>query len=141
MFKAIADGFGYLFGLIGDMALYILNGLLKLLQPILDLVGGIFYFVYMLGVVLVKVLLLFVSIAKLLIGLLTGLFKTIVGFSYSGSSANIPSSYNETFSHLQSVFQTLQIDKIAYLLMVTVWIATAFAAVKIIGGNGGGASE
>lgn len=142
MFKAIADGFGYLFGFLGDMALWILNGLMKIFQPIIDFIGAIFYFIFMLGVLLVKVLSLFLSVAKLCIGLLTGLFKTVAGLSFSGSAAAIPNSYQSTFDHLQPVFVTLQIDKIAYLLMFTVWVATAFTATKIIGNmNGGGASD
>lgn len=140
MFKAIADGFGYLFGLLGDLGLFILSGLEKLFKPVLDFLGAIFYFLFKLGLVLVKVISLVISLAKLLIGLGIGLFKTIAGLSFSGTPTVLPASYQGVFAHLQPVFAQLQLDKLAYIFIFAIWIGTVYTAIKIIGGMRGGAA-
>lgn len=143
MFSAIADGFNYLFVHLGMLGTFILNGIWKLLQPLFDLIGAIFYFVYKLGVVLVKVIELVLGLARLLIGLTTGLFKTLAGLSYSGTAASpLPGAYTETIGQLQTIFTSLQFDKIAYVLTFGIWITTAIIALRLIGGmRGGGGSD
>lgn len=138
MFTAIADGFDKLFSWLGSLFSFLLDGLLKLLQPILDLIAGIFYLLYLLGVLIVKVLKLLVAVGKLLLGLVAGLFKTITGLSYTGAPAAMPASYNNVFARLQPVFDTLQFDKLAYVVMFAISVMTIFTALKIIGGMRGG---
>lgn len=141
MFHAIAAGFNYLWGFLKDLGTYFLNAIAWLLKPVFDLIGAVFYFVYKIGVVLLKVVEVVLSIGKLLIGIGSGLFKTITGLSYTGTPAVIPDSYNQVFTKLQPVFMTLQLDKVAYLIIFTIWIYTAFTAIKIIGDMRGGASS
>lgn len=143
MFKAIADGFGYLFGLLWQLGTFILNGIWMLLQPVFEFIAAIGYFIYKLGAVLYKVLELVLSLAKLMIGLSAGLFKTLAGLSYSGSAASpFPASYNEAIANIQPVFATLQFNKIAYLLTFGIWLATIIIALRLIGGmRGAGGSE
>lgn len=139
MFKAIADGFGYLFGLLGNLALFLLNGIMKIFQPVLDLIGALFYFIFKLGVVLVKVINLVLSVGRLLLGLLTGLFKTLAGFSFTGTPATVPGSYQDTFSHIRPLLQQLQLNNLAYVIIFTIWLLTAMAAIRKIRNLGGGA--
>jgi hypothetical protein len=139
MFSAIADGFGYLFGLLGKLGLWILEGIGKLLAPIFELIGAIFYFIYMLGVVLVKIILLVVGVGKLLLGVVAGLFMTIAGLSYSESAPVLPGSYQSAFDHLGGFIGGAQLDNVAYLLVFAIWLFTAFGAIRIIGAMRGGA--
>lgn len=141
MFSAVADGFGYLFRLIWEACSWVLDGIYWLLKPVFDLLGGIFYFIFKIGVVLYKVLEIVVTVVKLLIGLATGLFRTIFGLSYSGQSAVIPDSYMTIFGKLQPIFASLQLNKVAYLLSFGVWIMAAFVAMRIIGGMRGAGSS
>lgn len=133
MFSAVADGFGYLFDLIWRAFKWLLDGLSVLLSPVFELLAAIFYFVYMIGVILYKIVLIVLTIGKLLIGLLTGLFKTIFGLAPSSEVAVMPQAYHDVFAKLQPIFLTLQLDKVAYLLSFALWIFTAFVAVRIIG--------
>lgn len=133
MFSAVADGFSYLFDLIWRAFRWLLDGLSVLLSPVFELLAAIFYFVYMVGVILYKIVLIVLTIGKLLIGLLTGLFKTIFGLAPSSNVAAMPQAYHDVFSKLQPIFLTLQLDKVAYLLSFALWIFTAFVAVRIIG--------
>ncbi|MFD5023385.1 hypothetical protein ACFWMP_31310 [Paenibacillus sp. NPDC058367] len=142
MFRAIADGFNYLFGMLADFFWKLMNGLLWLLQPIFDLVALIFSFIVWIGVIIVKIVLLVFAIGKLLVGLIAGLFTTILGFGYSGSTTNLPGSYMEVYSHIRPYLSMLQLDKIAYLIQFGIWFFTAWAALRLIGGmRGGGGSE
>lgn len=133
MFSAIADGFGYLFDLIWRAFKWLLDGIYFLLSPIFELIAAIGYFIYMIGVILYKIVLIVLTIGKLLIGLLTGLFKTIFGLAPSSNVAAMPQAYHDVFAKLQPIFLTLQMDKVAYLLSFGLWIFTAFIAVKTIG--------
>lgn len=142
MFSAIADGFNWLFGLLWDLALFVLNGLYLLLKPVFDLIGAIFYFLYKIGVVLVKVIELVLMLGRLLVGLTIGLFKTLAGLTYSGNATSpLPGSYSETVGQLQSIFTSLQFNKVAYLLQFGIWIATGIVALRLIGGMRGGGGE
>lgn len=138
MFHAVADGFNYLWGFIKDFGKWLLDGIYWLLKPILDLIGAIFYFLYKVGIVLVKVIEVVLAVGKMLIGICTGFFKTILGLSYTGRPAIIPDSYNQVFIKLQPVLNTLQLDKIAYLITFSIWVFTALTAIKIIGDMRGG---
>lgn len=138
MFSAIADGFRFLFAYLNTFGLWILQGLTKLIQPILDFLGGIFYFIYNLGVLLVKVTMIVVGLAKLLIGIVTGLFKTFLGLSFTGRASVLPDSYQSVFDHLKPLLGVLQLDKVAYLFIFGIWIYTGWAAMRIIGNMRGG---
>lgn len=133
MFRAVADGFGYLYDLLGRLFTFLLEGIGKLLAPLFDFFKMIFYFIYFLGVIIAKVVLLVFTIGKLLIGLVTGLFATLIGFGYSGSSGGLPGSYQAVFTQLQPTLNALQLDKVAYLFQFAIWLFTGFMAMKIIG--------
>lgn len=143
MFHAIADGFNYLYRLLVDLFQFVLNGILWLLQPLFDLIGIIFEFIYWIGVIVVKIVVLVFTVGKMLIGLIAGLFSTIIGLNFSGRTASLPDSYASVYTHIRPYLVTLQLDKVAYILQFTIWIFTAFMAIKIIGSmrGGGGSGE
>lgn len=137
LFQFFGDAFGKLFAFLGSLFSGLFEGLKSLLvfifEPILALIGSIFYFLQKLGglillliEVLWKFIVFFVSIMK-------GLFVTLIGLSYNGSAAVIPSRYQEVFNHLAPALQMAQMDKIATLCLWAVWIFIAIAAVKVIG--------
>jgi len=141
VFHAIAAGFNYLWDFLKQLGWWLLDGIAYLLRPVFEFFGSIFYFVYKIGVVLVKIVEIVLAMGRLLIGLCTGLFRTITGLGYSGRPAAIPDSYQEVFDRIQPIFITLQLDKVAYLVQFAIWIMTAFAAIRIIGAMRGGASD
>lgn len=141
MFSAIADGFNYLFSFLSDGFGFILDGIFQLFKPILSFLDMIFYFIYKLGVIVVKIVALVFAVGRLLVGLIEGLFATIFGFSYSGRPAQLPSSYANAFARLQPTMAKLQLDKVAYILQFGLWLFTAFAATTIIGKMRGGGDD
>lgn len=141
MFSAIADGFGYLFNLLGDFFMKLMSGLLWLLQPLFDLIGLIFAFIVWIGTIIVKIAMLVFAIGKMLVGLVAGLFSTIIGFGYTGKTSNLPNSYMDAYTHIKPYLSVLQLDKVAYLFLFGIWFFTAWAALHIIGNMRGGGSD
>lgn len=142
MFEAIADGFAYLYNLLATLFSKLMNGLLWLLQPLFDLITIIFEFIYYIGLIVVKIVLLVFGLGKLLIGLIAGLFSTLLGLGYTGRAASLPSSYTDVYTHIRPYLNSLQMDKVAYIIQFSIWLFTAFMAIKIIGSmRGGGAAD
>lgn len=141
MFSAIADGFKWLYELLINLFSWLLQGLLKLLQPFFDLIGIVFEFIFWIGVIIAKVVHLVFSLGKLLIGLITGLFKTILGLGYTGGGKGLPGSYTSVYEHIRPALNMLQLDKVAYILQFSLWIFTALLAARIIGNMRGGGIE
>lgn len=141
MFRAIADGFNWLFDLLARMFSGLLSGIYWLLQPVFDLLGIVFEFIYWIGVIVVKIVLLVIGVGKFLVGIIAGLFATIFGLGYTGKVATLPSSYTDVYTNIKPYLNMLQLDKVAYIMQFSIWIFTAFMAIKIIGsmrGGGGG---
>lgn len=132
MFDGIRNFFNSLFSYLGDLFQWVLDGLTAIVKPIIDVFIGIGYFIYKIGVVLVEVLSTVGAVAKLGLGLVTGIFKTITGLSYQGNGPGVPSSIASAVDNLQPIFSALQFNKIGFVLIFSIWVFTAFAAVKII---------
>lgn len=142
MFHAIGNGFNYLFSHLTKLGSWLLGGIYKLLQPLFDLIYILFEFIYWIGVIIVKIVVLVFAIGRLLVGLIAGLFSTIIGLNYTGTgSTGMPSSYTAVNQHISPILAALQLDKVAYLMLFMIWLVTGFTAMKIIGnmrGGGGG---
>lgn len=138
MFRAIADGFNYLFDLLASLFRKLLNGLYWMLQPLFSVLQIIFDFIVYIGIIIGKIVYLVFTVCKLLIGLVAGLMKTIFGFGYTGKGVLLPGKYQAAFDHISPWMGTLQMDRLAYILKFAIWFATAFIAIKIIGGMRGG---
>lgn len=115
---------------------------LKLLfKPFLIIIAFIFYFLYELGSVIVLLFKFFLGIGKVMFSLITGIFKTIAGFSYTPSAPTGTGRWASIFENLSAHGLTfLQLDNLAYILMFGIWFGTAFLAIRILSNlRGGGA--
>lgn len=141
MFKAVADGFNNLFHMLANLFGKLMDGLYWLLQPLFSLLEMIFQFITYIGIIIVKIVYLVFTVAKMLIGLGAGLTKTIFGFGYSGRAVVLPHKYQDAFDHLTPWMSTIQMDRVAYVAKFIIWFFTAFIAIKIIGAMRGGGGE
>lgn len=123
----------------------LLNGigsiLQKIFQPIYDIITAIFHLISKLIDLLWLLLQLFGQIGRLIFAFVQGLFSTLSGLSYDGSTPSVDNNVSSTFSAIASVMQQLQLDNIAYLLLFAIWIFTAYTVVKMIGSFGGGSTD
>jgi len=138
----IGDAFGKLFSLIWQVVLWVGNlikslfqGLVDILigffKVIYDLIEGLLYLLYMIGVLAVKFFLVIFNGAKLLWSLVVGFGRTLASLSYSprGGSGN---GYSEMIGRLFDNLSVLQLTPIAYILLFALWFITAITAIKLI---------
>lgn len=133
------------FRFLGDLFGSLFNGLFTLLRtlfsPVLILLAMIFYFLYQLGVLVVKLIAVILGVGKILFSLVKGIIATMAGFSWTPSTPNHGGQWVSIFSHMSEGLDNFQLQNVAYVLHFMIWIATAFAAIKIIGSMSGGAED
>lgn len=128
----------FLSSLFGHLFNALFSFLKVLLRPIFIVVALLLYFVYKIAELAITLISVFLSLGKLLMAFIKGIFITIGGFTYAPTTPN-NGAWNNVFNNVVGSLGPYQLDKIAYLLLFCIWITTAFAAIKIIGSirNGG----
>ncbi|MBY9087515.1 hypothetical protein KIH86_25335, partial [Paenibacillus sp. HN-1] len=86
----------------------------------------------------ISLIALFLSLGKLLMAFIKGIFATLAGFTYTPSTPS-NGQWTPIFHNVIDSLGPYQLDKIAYILLFCIWISTAYAAIRIIGSirNGG----
>lgn len=122
--KWVIDQIAALFNILFDI-------LTNFFQLIFDLVAAVIYFVYNVGLLLVKFFELIIKIGQLLWSFVVGLTRTIGQLFYvSNGSTNAYS--NEIGQVLTYASKYLQLSVLAYILLFLIWIGTAVSVVKLI---------
>lgn len=143
----IGDAFKKLFGLLWDVIQWIGRFIYKLFKPLIDvilkvvevffaLIDAFLYFIYCIGLVVVKLFIIIFQAAKLLWSLVVGLGHTLASLTYVPHSPN--NGYSSTIGKLFGVMEPLQINTIAYILLFIIWFFTAISAIKLISSIRGG---
>lgn len=138
----LGDVFGSLFSLIWEAIKWIGNLLKLLFQGLIDiivgffkviyqLIEGILYLLYMIGVLAVKLFLVIFEAAKVLWSLMQGFARTLASLNYTPRVGS-GNSYSEIIGKLFTNLKVLQLDSIAYILLFILWFITAISAMKLI---------
>lgn len=138
----ITDAFSKLFGVIWDVIVWIATVIGKFFQTLINLfklfleiifalIDGLLYFLYMVGVLAVKLFVLFFETGKILWSLIVGFGKTLSTLQYSprGSSGH---GYSEMLGKIFSAAEPLQLNVVAYILLFLIWVSTAVTAMKLV---------
>lgn len=140
LFQLLEQGFELLISMMVHMFSQLFTALKDLLvflfTPLLQLIGTIFYFLYKLGVLIVAVIELVFKLVFFFAYVMKGLFVTLIGLSYNGAAARIPTRYQEVFNQLDPALDFFQLDKVAVLCMWAIWIFVGISIIKIIGARG-----
>jgi hypothetical protein len=142
LFNFLGSLFGGLFGVIWNAIQWLGNALKKLFQNLLDvligffkviydLIDGLLYLIYMIGVLSVKLFLVIFEAAKVLWSLIIGFGRTLASLHYSPQSGG-GNGYSQMIGKLFTDLQVMQIDVIAYILLFILWFVTAISAMKLI---------
>lgn len=131
LFEFFGSLFGHLFQLLFDF-------LRLLLRPIFVVIGLLLYVVYKIAELAVTLIQLFLALGRMLVMFVKGLFQTLLGFSYSGSTPN-SGSWTPIFRNVSDGLNYFQFDKVAYVLVFLIFFATGFIIIRQIGSirNGG----
>lgn len=138
----LTDAFGKLWQILWDVALWIVNIFKDFIQTIVDVVvflieliiaiiQGLLYFIYMLGVLAVKLFQVLLEAGKMLWSLIVGFTSTLGSLSYSPRSSS-GNGFSETIGKLFNALEPMQLTPIAYILLFLIWFTTAISAIKLI---------
>lgn len=139
----LKDAFNSLFRLIWEVFVWLGQLLARLFQALIDvlvsffmviyeLIKGLLYLLYMIGVCAAKFFLILIDVAKLLWAFVVGLTKTFssIFFVQAPSSGN---GYSTMMGKVASNLSVLQFDVIAYILLFGIWLFGAFGVIRIFG--------
>ncbi|KAF0994408.1 hypothetical protein V2J23_00815 [Geobacillus thermoleovorans] len=138
----LGDAFGKLFNVIWSVIKWVGRLLKKLFQGLIDLIVGFFeviyalidgllYFLYKIGVLAVKLFLLFFELTKMIVSLFIGFVKTLASLVYIPRSGS-GNGYSEMLGKIFAAMQPLRLEPIAYILLFILWMFTAVAAIKLL---------
>ncbi|WP_017473320.1 hypothetical protein [Amphibacillus jilinensis] len=138
----LTDAFGKLFGLLWDVAEWIYTGFLNIFQHILDILIGFFevifdvirgllYLVYMIGVLAVRLFQVLLEAAQILWSLIVGFGNTLASLTYTPQSSG-GHGYSDMIGRIFNALEPMQLAPIAYILSFALWFITAISAMKLI---------
>lgn len=139
----LGDAFGKLFDVIWDAIVWIAKFFRDILQTVLDviidffaliyaLVDGFFYFLWSIGVLAIKLFLLFFEIGKFVVSLFIGFGKTLASIFYTQRSSS-GHGYSEMIGNIFSMANNyLQLNVIAVILLFVIWFVFVISAMRII---------
>lgn len=110
----------------------LIDVLVAFFMVIYDLIRGLLYLLYMIGVLAVKLFLVLVELGKLLWAFVQGLARTVGSIFYTERSSG-GHGYSEMMGRVAEHLHLFQLDVLAYILLFAIWIMTALGVMKIIG--------
>jgi hypothetical protein len=142
LFRFLGSIFSNLFGVIWDGLKWVVKQLGKFLQNILDvliaffeviydLIKGLLYLLYMIGVLAAKLFLVIFEAAKVLWALVVGFAKTLGSLTYTPTSGS-GNGYSSMIGKIFTYLEPLQLNIVAYILLFVLWFVTAVSAMKLI---------
>lgn len=142
VFTFFGNLFGKLFSLLWEVIKWIGNLIRSLFQSLFDLlitfftaifdvIKGLLYLLYMIGVLAVKLFMVIFEAAKILWSLIVGFGRTLASLHYT-PRASSGHGYSEMIGKLMSNLSVMQIDVVAYILLFSLWFITAVSAMKLI---------
>lgn len=117
--------------LIASLFESLLDLLLAFFEVIYALIYGLFYFLLQIGLIAVKIFLIFFEVGKLLISLVVGFGKTLASLSYSSRTSS-GNGYSEMLGNVFGAAESLQLNVIAYIILFVLWFSTAISAMKLL---------
>lgn len=129
----VAHWFGNLFSNIWSAFKYFIAEIFK---PIILFFQGVFYLLEKVFDIVVLVIQVIFGLFKVVWGVVSGIFHTFSTLlSYSGSTGyyHLPSAYRHGWESVTGFFGQTGFNTLALVLLVFVWIVTAYAVIKIAG--------
>lgn len=127
----IWDAIVWLGELLRDLFDVLLDLLLAFFELIYALIDGLLYFLYMIGVLAVKLFMIFFELAKIIYSFFVGLGKTLASLSYTPQSSG-GHGYSQMIGQIFTAAEPLQLDVIAYVLLFIIWLFTAIQVIKLL---------
>lgn len=140
----LGDAFGKLWKVIWGAVTWLGKQIAKILQflidiivaffkVIYDLIAGLLYLLYKIGVLAVKLFQVILEAAQLLWSLVVGLIRTMGQLVFSPIPKSPNNAYSDMIGQVMGHAGTaLQLNSVAAILLFIIWISTAISAIKLI---------
>lgn len=121
----------WLLGGIGNFFQTLIDIIVGFFKVIFDVIAGLLYFLYMIGVLAVKLFQVLFEAGSILWSLIVGFGRTLASLSYSGRSSS-GHGYSDMLGRIFDRLEPLQLTPIAYICLFAIWFSTAILAMKLI---------
>lgn len=131
----IANWFGNIFSAIYNA---IKSFFALLLKPIINFFQGVWYLITKVFDIVVLVVQVIFGLFHVVWSVIIGIFHTfssLMGFSGSTDYYYLPNAYQQGWDGVTGIFNQTGFHTIASIMIVFVWILTAYAVIKIAGSN------
>lgn len=131
----IANWFGSIFQLFFTGIKGFITSLFK---PLILLFEGIWYLITSIFTIVVLVIKLILGLFHVVAAVIGGIFTTfgqLLGFTGTTSYYYLPSAYSQGFYGVADILNQAGFNTIAYIMAAFVWMLTAYAVIKIAGGE------
>jgi hypothetical protein len=148
-FSRLMDWLGSLFGDLKNFLAKLMQSLVnalgemlyRLFKPIFDIITAIIHFIAKLFEILWLLLQIFLQLGHIIIAFITGLFRTLAGLTYDGSTPALDANMSGAAAGMNQAMSILQLDTLAYLCLFGIWIVTAVSVIRMIGNFSGGGGD
>lgn len=132
LFNFLFDLFRWLGQLLARLFQALIDVLVSFFMVIYELIKGLLYLLYMIGVCAAKFFMILLEVGKLLWSFIVGLTKTFSSiFFVSGTGSG--NGYSTMMGKVASNLSVLQFDVLAYILLFGIWLFGAFGVIRIFG--------
>lgn len=135
-FQTLIDFLFDLFRWLGQLLARLFQALIDVLvsffMVIYELIKGLLYLLYMIGVCAAKLFLILIDVARLLWSFIVGLTKTF-GSIFFVQSPGSGHGYSAMMGKVANSLSVLQLDVVAYILLFGIWLFGAFGVIRIFG--------
>ncbi|GAA0471882.1 hypothetical protein [Alkalibacillus silvisoli] len=127
----IWDAITWLGELLRDIFQFLIDLLISFFEVIYALIDGFFYFLYNIGLLAVKVFMIFFEVGRLIISFIQGITATLQSLFFTPGSTG-GHGYSGMLGQIFAALEVFQLNVIAYVLLFIIWISTAFTVVRIL---------
>lgn len=114
------------------------NVLITLFQPVVTFILGLIYLLTKVFHIVVLVVQVIFGLFKVVFGVILGVFNTfaqLLGFRGSTDYYYLPEAYHTGWNAVTDMLNSTGVHTIAILMTVFVWLITAYAVIRIAGGD------
>lgn len=135
LFSGMLGGINHLFGWLGTLIKGLFQGLIDIItgffQVIYGLIYAILHFVYEVGVLCVRLFVLFFDLAKLVISFIQGFANSLGSISFT-PQASSGTAYSADIGKIFQYLEPFHLDVLAYILLFVIWLSTAVTVIRLL---------
>lgn len=126
------DCFAWLGQLLSRLFQALIDVLVSFFMVIYELIKGLLYLLYMIGVCAAKLFWILLDVGKLLWAFVVGLTKTFASIFFTPAQVS-GHGYSTMMGKVANGLSVLQLDVVAYILLFGIWLFGAFGVIRIFG--------